>query len=107
MQRASKPFDANDPIWKLTPFIDFPNPGPFTYDFRWEREWRGAHDVRFSEEDVAFLLLPEQQHAPAWGFFDDAPHHKLRPGSLCPHTHPPLTFQKGPEALDKSQTPEL
>jgi hypothetical protein len=53
----------DDPIWRLTPFIDFPGDyfsGP--YRFEWEREWRVPRDVCFEPQDVSFLLLPENKH---------------------------------------------
>jgi hypothetical protein len=42
MNRAlNSPEPTNDPIWKLTPFIDVPGEyGKSEYRFEWEREWR-------------------------------------------------------------------
>jgi len=63
--RASSP--ANEPIWQLTPFIDVPGDYPTgTYRFEWEREWRCVGDFKFAEDDVAFLVIPEELHVPAW-----------------------------------------
>jgi len=104
MKRASNPFDADDAIWKLTPLIDFPSPRPFTYDFRWEREWRVADDVRFKEEEVAFLFIPEHNHAAAWTFFDDARNDNTGPGYFCPYIDPTWNVEKVREALDKAKT---
>jgi hypothetical protein len=58
------------PIWQLTPLIDAPgdyNSG--SYRFEWEREWRKAGDFRFTENDVAFLIVPSEQHQAARDFF--------------------------------------
>lgn len=55
----------DDPIWKLTPFIDETAPN---YHFEWEREWRIQGGLRFSPQDVAFLFLPEDEHARAKPF---------------------------------------
>lgn len=32
------------------------------YDMRWEHEWRINHDVSFSEEDVAFIIVPDDEY---------------------------------------------
>lgn len=51
-------------LWKLTPFIDYPQDGvgaPSTYDWRWEREWRVVGDVPFEAGDIAVLIAPEEQ----------------------------------------------
>lgn len=33
-----------------------------TYDMRWENEWRINHDVKFNEEDVAFIIVPDDKY---------------------------------------------
>jgi len=58
-----RPWDANDPFWALTPFVDFPGEyGDTSYRFEWEREWRVPGSVGFSPENVAFLFGPEEAH---------------------------------------------
>jgi Putative abortive phage resistance protein AbiGi, antitoxin len=58
-----RPWNANDPFWKLTPFVDFPGDyGAASYRFEWEREWRVPGSIEFSPEDVAFLFGPEEAH---------------------------------------------
>lgn len=71
---ASKyqPWNADDPLWKLTPFIDQPGKyGGSRYEFQWEREWRvpGPDGLTFTPEDVAFLFMPEAAHAWAQATF--------------------------------------
>jgi Putative abortive phage resistance protein AbiGi, antitoxin len=57
------PWNGNDPLWKLTPFVDFPGDyGATSYRFEWEREWRVPSHIEFSPEDVAFLFGPEEAH---------------------------------------------
>jgi hypothetical protein len=81
--------DPNDPIWQLTPLIDKPgNYGGAMYDFEWEREWRHVGDLTFSESDVAFLVIPEELHATAWGFFASALNENSGPAYLCPYIDP-------------------
>jgi len=99
MRRASAPFDSGDPIWRLTAFIDFPSGRPFTYDFRWEREWRVRSDLHFEEDDVAFLFIPEDRHTAAWSFFDDARNENTGPGYFCPYIDPTWSVDKIRQAL--------
>jgi hypothetical protein len=91
----------DDPIWNLTPFIDFPSgpSAPYSYDFRWEREWRVVGDVEFSENDVAFLFIPEERHSAAWGFFQMAVDDNIGPGYFCPYLDPTWTVAQVEEAL--------
>jgi hypothetical protein len=93
--------DPDDPLWKLTPFIDFPSgpSTPYKYDFRWEREWRIIGDVDFSENDVAFLLIPEELHTTAWSFFHSAVEDNVGPGYFCPYLDPTWTVAQVEEAL--------
>ncbi len=49
--------DFVHPMWSLTPFIDLVMPGKYEWD--WEREWRVQGDIRFTLEDVAFVITPE------------------------------------------------
>ncbi|MEM1334381.1 MAG: hypothetical protein AAGG08_13095 [Actinomycetota bacterium] len=56
----------NDPLWRLTPFIDPLADGePFSYRFDWEREWRVVGGLRFEPDDVAFVVTPDGASA-AW-----------------------------------------
>jgi hypothetical protein len=102
MRRASSPFDPAASIWQLTPFIDFPSGKPFTYDFRWEREWRVASDLHFKVEDVAFLFIPESLHKDAWDFFDEAQDTNTGPGYFCPYIDPTWDVKKVKEALKEA-----
>lgn len=55
--------DTDDPIFKITPFVDVP--GVYfgsTYLFEWEREWRKLGDYHFSAEEISFIILPEERH---------------------------------------------
>lgn len=87
MSRASSKPD--DPIWKITPMIDSPGVyGRSRYVFDWEREWRHIGDMNFETEDVAFLLIPEELHLSARGFFENALEENLGPAFLCPYVDP-------------------
>ena len=44
-----------NPLWRLSPYIDRVMPG---YDFDWEREWRVVGGLTFDLSDVEFLILP-------------------------------------------------
>jgi hypothetical protein len=64
--------EHDDPLWKLTPFIDFQqlgDAGKTRYQFDWEREWRvlDGFDI---EGTVAGLAAPESRHTAlaAYGF---------------------------------------
>jgi hypothetical protein len=93
--------DPADPIWGLTPFVDFPSgpASPYTYDFRWEREWRAARDIAFKEEDVAFLFIPEDKHGQARLFFTDAVQENFGPGYFCPYVDPSWSVERVRDAL--------
>lgn len=104
MKRASKAFDPNAAIWKLTPFIDFPSAMPFSYDFRWEREWRVAADVSFKEEDVAFLFIPEDLHTAAWSFFTEARDENTGPAYFCPYIDPRWSVERVREELKAAES---
>jgi len=79
--------DANDPLWSLTPFIDTPQEN---YRFEWEREWRvpGPQGMSFTPDDVAFLFLPEDEHASARSFAHEAAAENTGPAYLCPYLDP-------------------
>lgn len=71
-------FDTEDPLWRLTPFVDLIGEyGGTTYRFDWEREWRVAGEIRFSYGDVAFIFAPERDHERVVGWFGEA-------GEPCP-----------------------
>lgn len=57
-------FDPADPLWALTPFVDYVSDGSTgtPHAFEWEREWRHPGDLAFGVADVAFLFMPEEQH---------------------------------------------
>jgi hypothetical protein len=93
--------NPEDPVWSLTPFVDFPSgpSSPYTYDFRWEREWRVAADVHFEVDDVGFLLIPEENHGPARSFFADAVAEDTGPGYFCPYIDPLWSLERVQQAL--------
>lgn len=77
---------ADDPIWRLTPFIDVPGNYPTgTYRFEWEREWRSVGDFTFDETDAAYLIIPEELHVPACEFFREARDEHTGPFYDCPY----------------------
>lgn len=77
--------DPNDPVWKLAPVVDFPGEyGGKPYRFDWEREWRKLGDFGFDTTDVAFLIIPEDLHISAVGFFEDAESDHTGPAYKCP-----------------------
>lgn len=78
-----------DPIWQIAPFADLPGTyGTSSYFFEWEREWRHVGDLDFKETDPAFLVIPENLHEVARGFFDDAGRENLGPNYKCPFIDP-------------------
>lgn len=82
--------NVEDPIWKLTPFIDFV--GKFrngkVYRFDWEREWRLTGDLLFETTDPAFLFIPEDLHERAREFFVNAARRHTGPSYPCPFLDP-------------------
>jgi hypothetical protein len=81
--------DSSAPIWRLTPFVDFPGDyagGP--YRFEWEREWRVPGGVAFNPDDVAFLFVPESLHEAARTFFEGHLASQSGPAYLCPYIDP-------------------
>jgi hypothetical protein len=102
MMRAGRN-DSASSIWKLTPWIDSPGRyGRSRYFFEWEREWRHLGTLRFSPEDVAFLLIPEDLHEAAHFFFQDAVDENLGPGYFCPYIDPSWSRQRILHALNQS-----
>jgi hypothetical protein len=85
-QAIDSPNPGEHPIWAMTPFIDstgdYPNG---SYRFEWEREWRVIGDLHFSDDDVAFLILPEQDHERARGFFYQFAQDNPGPSYQCPY----------------------
>jgi hypothetical protein len=105
-QRVAAGVDADDPFWRLTPFID--NPGNYAgrpYRFEWEREWRVIGDMRFHQDDVAFLFLPEEDHDPARQFFVDADIANAGPAYLCPYVDPRWEMERIQDALKNVPDP--
>lgn len=84
--------DLDDPIWRITPFIDYPGEyGGTQYRFEWEREWRVPGGLAFTPEDVAFLLIPSRNHEAAREFFIRVRDENSGPGYFCPFVDP--TYQ--------------
>jgi hypothetical protein len=81
--------DPDDPLWKVTPFID--NPGDYgwtKYRWEWERDWRVVGEVAFEPEDVAFLFLPEEDHEAARQFFANVEAEHSGPAYHGPYIDP-------------------
>jgi hypothetical protein len=57
--------DPADPVWRLTPFVDYPGVGTWgRYEFEWEREWRVVGDLLFNLlTDLEFIIAPQRTHA--------------------------------------------
>jgi hypothetical protein len=86
---SSDPVNVVAPIWRLTPFVDYPGAyGATQYRFEWEREWRVPGGLAFDVEDVAFLFLPEEHHARARTFFEEVYRDNDGPAYLCPYIDP-------------------
>lgn len=71
--------NPDDPIWKLTPFID--HPGVYSgrpYRFEWEREWRAAGDVDSSRTRWR-PVHPRGAARPGSTILRRRPHRELRP----------------------------
>jgi hypothetical protein len=79
--------DPSAPLWRLTPFVDYPDPEK-PFQFEWEREWRVPGGLDFRPDDVAFLFIPEEQHAAARQFFSDQLVNPTGPAYLCPYVDP-------------------
>lgn len=84
-RRVSDGVDPDDPLWQITPFIDFPDPTHARTDWRWEREWRVPGGLNFEPDDVAFLFIPAEFHRNAHEFFTDHRVHNTGPAYLCPY----------------------
>ena len=95
--------DPDAPIWRITPMIDAP--GVYKgkeYLFDWEREWRHVGPMHFEPEDVAFLLIPEDLHAAAQSFFEDAYYDHVGPAYFCPYVDPSWDRDRGMDAIRTS-----
>jgi hypothetical protein len=81
--------DLSDPIWKITPFVDYPGDyGGTQYRFEWEREWRVPGGLAFSVNEVAFLFIPQELHGAARSFFEEHLAAGSGPAYLCPYVDP-------------------
>jgi hypothetical protein len=91
--------DPDDPLWRLTPLVDFPGDyGSTQYRFEWEREWRVPHEVVFEPRDVAFIFLPEGEHSAARAFFQQAEQDETGPNYTCPFIDPLWPMERIQEA---------
>jgi hypothetical protein len=81
--------DPEDPLWRLTPFIDYPGEYGWTqYRFEWEREWRVPGGLDFGPDEVAFLFLPEEEHPNARSFLREVLEDNGRPAYVVPCIDP-------------------
>lgn len=93
-----------DPVWRITPFIDIMGDySSGSYRFEWEREWRHIGNVEFSEEDPAFLVIPEELHVQARSFFEDAYEEHTGPAYFCPYIDPQWTPEQIRYALSTAR----
>jgi hypothetical protein len=66
LRSASASPKRDSPLWKITPFVDFPGDYPTgSYRFEWEREWRVPGGFTFDVVDIEFVFLPEAKHKAA------------------------------------------
>jgi hypothetical protein len=77
--------DSDDPLWRVTPFIDLATTKTAFGDYLWEREWRVPGGLDFQPDDVAFLFIPEELHDKARQFFTDVEVEGSGPAYLCPY----------------------
>lgn len=97
--------DPTNPVWKIAPFVDQPGDyGSTTYFFEWEREWRHVGDFDFHQKDAAFLIIPEDLHSAARGFFDEAEYENTGPNYRCPFIDPYWSVEKVKAAFNEAQT---
>jgi hypothetical protein len=95
-----------DPIWTVTPFVDFPGEyGPTRYRFEWEREWRVPGGLSFRPEDVAFLFIPEGLHEQATTFFEAADRDGTGPAYFVPYIDPSWEMNRIQAAFAGVATP--
>ena len=88
--------NPNAPIWSMTPFVDAVGGN---YNFEWEREWRHIGDLRFTSDDVAFLIIPANLHEAARTFFASAEEDEVGPNYPCPFIDARWNQQQIAEAL--------
>lgn len=102
MQRARASTSTDDdPVWHLTPFVDIWAKGtPYTYDFRWEREWRLTNDLAFTPDDVEFVFMPEDVHQTARDFFKEHYDAGTGPAYFCPFIDPTWSVERIESALE-------
>ena len=91
--------DPTHPIWKVAPFVDIPGMYKGEYFFEWEREWRLIGDLKFDTNHPAFLIIPDDLHAMARVFFDDAERENLGPNYECKFIDPYWDREKISEVL--------
>jgi hypothetical protein len=88
-EKVGPPMDTASPLWRLTPFIDFPGEyGGTQYRFEWEREWRVPGDFAFETADVVFLFVPDDLHDNARSFFEEVKRENSGPVYECPFLDP-------------------
>jgi hypothetical protein len=71
------------------------------YFFEWEREWRKVGNYTFTTEEVEFLIIPENLHEVARGFFKNAKAENLGPCYDCPFIDPYWPLKKIKPLLPK------
>lgn len=95
-----QPVPGSEPVWRITPFIDFPGDYPTgRYRFEWEREWRLPGSLQFREADVAFLVVPEELHHAARSFFEGHIREGTGPGYVCPYVDPLWDWERVQKAF--------
>jgi hypothetical protein len=100
--------DPIAPIWKTTPFVDYPGEyGGTQYRFEWEREWRVPGGLQFGRDDVAFLFIPEELHSAARSFFEDHLRENTGPAYLCPYVDPTWDMPRIQAEFASVATPPL
>jgi hypothetical protein len=99
--------NPDDGLWALTPFVDYPGtyPDGKEYRFEWEREWRVPGGLQFGPDDVVFLFIPEDLHAPARNFFEEHERDHSGPAYLCPYIDPRWDISQIQAALGSLPTP--
>jgi hypothetical protein len=84
-QHRGSGVDPEDPLWKITPFIELATTTTAFGDYLWEREWRVPGGLLFDPSDVEFLFIPETLHNQARQFFTDVKVEHSGPAYLCPY----------------------
>lgn len=81
--------NPNASVWDIAPFVDLPGTyGNAQYLYEWERESRHVGDLVFSGSDPAFLIILEDLHEAARGFFHYAKVAHVGPSYECPFIDP-------------------